>query len=47
MKIDFSKSHPAVNIDDNRAFYEGFLRVSAVLIVLIALLLIWMAMFLV
>lgn len=47
MKIDFSKSHPAVNIDDKRAFYEGFLRVSGVLIVLIALLLIWMAMFLV
>jgi hypothetical protein len=47
MKIDFGKSHPAVNIEDKRAFYEGFLRFSAVFIVLIALLLIWMAVFLV
>mgnify|MGYP001824449399 FL=1 len=47
MKIDFEKSHPAVNIEDKRTFYEGFLRFSAVFMVLIALLLIWMAVFLV
>lgn len=47
MNIDFEKSHPAVNIDDKRALYEGVLRVTAVLIVLIALLLIGMAVFLV
>lgn len=47
MNIDFNKSHPAVNIDDKRNLYVGFLRFSAILIVLIALLLIGMAVFLV
>ena len=47
MNIDFDKSHPAVNIDDKRKMYEGFLRVSAILTGLIALLLIGMAVFLV
>lgn len=47
MNIDFDKSHPAMNIDDKRNLYEGFLRVSAILIGLIALLLIGMAVFLI
>jgi hypothetical protein len=47
MNIDFNKSHPAVNIEDKKEFYEGFLRFSGIFIGLIALLLIGMAIFLV
>ena len=38
MNIDFDKSHPAMNMDDKRALYVGFVRVSAISIVLLCLL---------
>jgi len=47
MQIDFDKSHPAMNMDDKRNLYVGFVRVSAILTGLIALLLIGMAIFLI
>jgi len=46
MKIDFEKSHPAVNIDDKRELYQGFVKVSAVCTVLVFLLMVWMFIFL-
>lgn len=46
MNIDFEKSHPAVNIDDKRNLYVGFVRASLISIVLLAVLLIGMFIFL-
>ena len=46
MNIDFEKSHPAVNIDDKRRLYAGFVRASIYSVVLLAVLLIGMFLFL-
>jgi Bacterial aa3 type cytochrome c oxidase subunit IV len=46
MNIDFDKSHPAVNIDDKRRLYAGFVRASAYAVVLLAALMIGMFIFL-
>ena len=45
MNIDFDKSHPAMNMDDKRGLYEGFVRVSVISIVLLALLMIGLFIF--
>ena len=45
MNIDFDKSHPAMNIEDKRSLYEGFVRVSVISIVLLALLMIGLFIF--
>lgn len=42
MNIDFEKSHPAVNIDEKRNMYQGFVRFSMIGTGLIALLLFFM-----
>ena len=46
MNIDFEKSHPAMNMDDKRGLYVGFVRGSIISIVLLMLLMIWMFVFL-
>ena len=45
MNIDFDKSHPAMNMDDKRGAYQGFVRVSIVSIVLIAILMVGLLIF--
>ena len=46
MNIDFDKSHPAMNMDDKRGLYAGFVRVSAICTVLLFLLMFGMFVFL-
>jgi len=46
MNIDSEKSHPAMNMDDKRGLYVGFVRVSAICTVLLFLLMLWMFIFL-
>lgn len=46
MNIDFEKSHPAMNMDDKRGLYAGFVRVSIISSVLLFLLMLWMFIFL-
>ncbi|MFT5510495.1 MAG: hypothetical protein ACI89J_003589, partial [Hyphomicrobiaceae bacterium] len=41
MNIDFDKSHPAVNIEDKRNLYVGFVRASIISIVLLCLLMLF------
>ncbi|MFT7576116.1 MAG: hypothetical protein ACI9XZ_002501 [Alphaproteobacteria bacterium] len=45
MNIDFDKSHPAVNIEDKRNLYVGFVRASIISIVLLCLLMLFMFVF--
>ncbi|MGI9475926.1 MAG: hypothetical protein ACR2PI_04420 [Hyphomicrobiaceae bacterium] len=46
MNIDFEKSHPAMNMDDKRGLYAGFVRVSFVGAFLLFLFCLWMFIFL-
>lgn len=46
MNIDFEKSHPAVNIQDKRELYSGFVTASIVSIVFLSILLLGMLVFL-
>ncbi|MFY0614753.1 MAG: hypothetical protein JXQ99_24705 [Hyphomicrobiaceae bacterium] len=46
MNIDFEKSHPAMNMDDKRALYDGFVRVSFISAFLLFLFCVWMFVFL-
>ena len=46
MNIDFDKSHPAMNMDDKRGLYVGFVRVSIISTVLLFLLCFGMFIFL-
>ena len=46
MNIDFEKSHPAMNMDDKRELYVGFVRVSIISAILLFLLCFWMFIFL-
>lgn len=45
MNIDFDKSHPAMNMDDKRGLYVGFVRVSIISIALLALLMLGLFIF--
>ena len=45
MNIDFDKSHPAVNIEDKRGLYAGFVRVSIISIALLLLLMLALFIF--
>ena len=45
MNIDFDKSHPAMNMDDKRQLYLGFLRVSVVCTGLVLLLMLYLLVF--
>lgn len=45
MNIDFEKSHPAVNIEDKRNLYVGFVRVSVISIVLLCILMLFLFIF--
>lgn len=47
MSIDTSGGHPAMDYKEHVRTYEGFIRGSVVLVVLVVLLLIGMAFFLV
>ena len=46
MNIDFDKSHPAMNMDDKRDLYVGFVRVSMISAALLFLLCFGMFIFL-
>jgi hypothetical protein len=46
MNIDFEKSHPAVNIDDKRRLYVGFVHALMYAVVLLLVLMIGMFLFL-
>ena len=46
MNIDFEKSHPAMNMDDKRDLYVGFVRVSMISAALLFLLCFGMFVFL-
>ena len=46
MNIDFDKSHPAMNMDDKRGLYVGFLRVSVICTAAVSALMIGMFIFL-
>lgn len=45
MNIDFDKSHPAMNMDDKRGLYAGFVRGTIISIVLLAILMIGLFVF--
>lgn len=45
MNIDFDKSHPAMNMEDKRGLYAGFVRWSVISIVLIGILMIGLFIF--
>ena len=47
MHIDPKDCHPAMNMDDKVKMYEGAIRVSGIIIVLLAILLLGMLIFLV
>lgn len=47
MSVDTSGGHPEMDYGQHKRTYEGFIRVSVVSSVLIALLLVFMAVFLV
>ncbi len=46
MSVDMSGSHPDMDVEEHKATYEGFIRVSIILGVVIAVLLAGMAYFL-
>lgn len=45
MNIDFGKSHPAVNIEDKRNLYAGFVRAAVISIVFLGLLMLFLLIF--
>ena len=45
MNIDFDKSHPAMNMEEKRGLYKGFVRWSVISTVLIGLLMLWLFIF--
>ena len=47
MNIDYDKCHPAMNMEDKVKMYQGAIRVSGIIIVLLAILLFGMLIFLV
>lgn len=46
MSVDMSGSHPEMDVEEHKSTYDGFIKASIVLIVLIAITLIGMAAFL-
>lgn len=47
MSVDFSKSHKAMDVEQHKATYDGFLKITIISTVAIVVLLVLMAIFLV